>query len=495
MEKELSSRSVGEPLFSPSTKGPSSLRLTFKVAHVPIGDSGDPQDSIMHVEIKEGGKDTSRRETMLSLGKELAIEHPPGAPPAAAFREVYEDLDEAVARFVEPLVANAEHVSRHRKYVAGGKAQVEDLLRLRLRADRSLRGDYALAPHLPTGNASVDGARAGAFYIAACVRDPRGGEPPVHREYFLCHPDGYVFRGGKFPDLEALVDEFKRKPGERGVGVEVCVMGWRDWWMSSSASRVSVRGGGGCVYWDGVGWWAMTCWQGGVGMHVTALASNPTHLTHSPPSSPPLPSSSPHSGQIHRPLRPPFAARRHHRGHLWIRPLPIHGSSHAQRQLRPAAAGEGSGAEWVLSVSLCLLQLSRAPHLPPHATLLPLHLTHSIMHPHYLIPPPTPHLTHPMSPPYPPSPLPPPPQPPPMGMAYSSGAATPGGRPAYPAPPLPYPPAMPGGASGSGVAANRGASMGAPSEPSMTDLLQRSAAHISQQLGSQGGGARGYGGG
>jgi transcription elongation factor SPT6 len=80
---------IGEFLIRPSGKGLMNLSLTMKFFH----------DVFFHVEIKEGGKDGKASANNLKLGKPLVIDD-----------QEYEDLDEVVARFVDPVVTNVKKV-------------------------------------------------------------------------------------------------------------------------------------------------------------------------------------------------------------------------------------------------------------------------------------------------------------------------------------------------------------------------------------------------
>jgi len=230
----LRNRPAGDHIFTPSSRGPSSLRLSIKQLAAE-DDDGMTRDSLVHIEIKESGKDVLQRDQLVSLGPELRVHYPPGEPVGVATVATYEDLDQCLAEFAEPLVDRAAEVAAHRRFVGGGRTRVEEELENRLRTEPSARAVYALGVHLPDAAevaalegrpgaaraAAVSGraSRTGAFYVALAVRgrrtDSGGG---VVRDYFVATPEGFVFRGRREPSVEAVVEAFKRKPLARAGG-------------------------------------------------------------------------------------------------------------------------------------------------------------------------------------------------------------------------------------------------------------------------------------
>lgn len=104
-EQMLESMHQGEAIFRPSSKGPDHLTLTWKVA-----------DGIyQHIAILEKNKDNA-----FSLGHQLIIDG-----------EIYEDLDEIMARYITPMASFAREITSFRHYkgsVMGNKREAEKIL-------------------------------------------------------------------------------------------------------------------------------------------------------------------------------------------------------------------------------------------------------------------------------------------------------------------------------------------------------------------------------
>ena len=108
----------GEARFSPSSSGPTRLRMSIKSHTCPahLSDSRLQQDVVAHVEIQESrdGDFTSTKsvDLNLNLGKVLRITYPPHSTVMGSadhstimgYTSTFEDLDEVLARFVEPLM-------------------------------------------------------------------------------------------------------------------------------------------------------------------------------------------------------------------------------------------------------------------------------------------------------------------------------------------------------------------------------------------------------
>ncbi|GJR37279.1 transcription elongation factor SPT6 [Tanacetum coccineum] len=103
----LSDKEPGESIIRPSSRGTSYLTLTLKIY----------KDVYAHKDIIEDGKE-NKGPGMLRLGKTLKIGE-----------DVFEDLDEVMDRYVDPLVTHLKKMLEYRKFKEGGKAEVDESLR------------------------------------------------------------------------------------------------------------------------------------------------------------------------------------------------------------------------------------------------------------------------------------------------------------------------------------------------------------------------------
>ena len=88
---------VGEVIFRPSSKGHNHLTVTLKLTRL---------GPLLHVDISEEEKPSAAElGTALYIGRN---ERETG--------ELYDDLDEILVRFVEPLTENVHELIGHRKY-------------------------------------------------------------------------------------------------------------------------------------------------------------------------------------------------------------------------------------------------------------------------------------------------------------------------------------------------------------------------------------------
>lgn len=169
----LSDKDAGESVIRPSYRGPSYLTLTLKVC-----------DGVYaHKDIVEGGKDHRDFTTYLRLGKTLSIGE-----------DTFEDLDEVIDRYVDPLVSNLKAILAYRKFRRGTKAEVDDVLR-KEKYENPTRIPYYL---------SVSHEHPGAFILAYI----RSTNP--HHEYVGLYPKGFKFRKRMFDNLDKLIAYFQK---------------------------------------------------------------------------------------------------------------------------------------------------------------------------------------------------------------------------------------------------------------------------------------------
>ncbi|EJW75232.1 hypothetical protein WUBG_13858, partial [Wuchereria bancrofti] len=161
----------GEAIIRPSSKSVSHLTVTWKVA-----------DGIyQHIDIKEEGK-----QHQFSLGKTLLIG-----------TEEFEDLDEILARHIQPMAALARDVLSHKYYLDGKRAEDRDAIEGYLFDEKKRnpqRIPYTLTP-------SQD--YPGKFVISYLPRNK------ARHEYMTVTPEGFRFRQQLFQSLETVLSWFK----------------------------------------------------------------------------------------------------------------------------------------------------------------------------------------------------------------------------------------------------------------------------------------------
>ncbi|MCL7047010.1 hypothetical protein MKW94_029482 [Papaver nudicaule] len=169
----LSDKEAGESVVRPSLRGPSFLTLTLKIS-----------DGVFaHKDIVEGGKDQKDITSLLRLGKTLKIGD-----------DAFEDLDEVMDRYVDPLVAHLKTMLSYRKFKKGTKAQVDELLRVE-KSEYPMRIVYCFG---------ISHEHPGTFILSYI----RSTNP--HHEYIGLYPKGFKFRKQMFEDIDRLVAYFQK---------------------------------------------------------------------------------------------------------------------------------------------------------------------------------------------------------------------------------------------------------------------------------------------
>ncbi|XP_008244088.1 PREDICTED: transcription elongation factor SPT6 [Prunus mume] len=171
--KFLSDKDPGESIIRPSSRGPSYLTLTLKV-----------YDGVYaHKDIVEGGKDHKDITSLLRIGKTLKIGE-----------DTFEDLDEVMDRYVDPLVAHLKSMLNYRKFKRGTKAEVDELLKIE-KLEYPMRIVYCFG---------ISHEHPGTFILTYI----RSTNP--HHEYVGLYPKGFKFRKRMFEDIDRLVAYFQR---------------------------------------------------------------------------------------------------------------------------------------------------------------------------------------------------------------------------------------------------------------------------------------------
>lgn len=169
----LSDKDPGESVIRPSSRGPSFLTLTLKV-----------YDGIYaNKDIVEGGKEHKDITSLLRIGKTLKIGE-----------DTFEDLDEVMDRYVDPLVAHLKSMLNYRKFKRGTKTEVDEVLRIE-KAENPMRIVYCFG---------ISHEHPGTFILTYI----RSSNP--HHEYIGLYPKGFKFRKRMFEDIDRLVAYFQR---------------------------------------------------------------------------------------------------------------------------------------------------------------------------------------------------------------------------------------------------------------------------------------------
>ena len=152
-----------------------------------------PCGIIWHVDVKEMGQVAAS----LRLATPLEVQPMPG------HKFEYEDLDELVVRFIDPVSSAMRALTTHRKWNGGPPLgppksweEVQDDLKI-LKSQAPNQAAYCLA---------ADAQRPGAFYLAHLI----GSNP--RREYFVVVPDGFYFRKKVYGTVENMLVQFKKNP-------------------------------------------------------------------------------------------------------------------------------------------------------------------------------------------------------------------------------------------------------------------------------------------
>ena len=136
------------------------------------------------------------------LGLPLEVEEPkPGSDPAAKERSEYEDLDELVATWLEPLLSKYAEIVKNPKFNADG----QDELAAALREKRMMNTNQS---YVAWGLCAVPG-EPGAFYLVHLHHTTS------MTELIRVSSRGFLFQNNIFPSLKALVKVWQQSYAER----------------------------------------------------------------------------------------------------------------------------------------------------------------------------------------------------------------------------------------------------------------------------------------
>lgn len=188
----LSHGATGQCIMRPSTKGLDRIALTLKMT----------DDLYTHLEIREGGK-RGGAAANLQLGSPLFVATAGEEQPLA-----YEDLDEVIARHVEPLADRIRALLDHRKFRSGSQLDV----------DSWLQDEKRKHPQLLPWAFNVSQIQVGYFVLSY---SPTVSGRPRHDAIALS-PKGFFLNHTLFVSVESLIKYFKTfyldLPGGRARG-------------------------------------------------------------------------------------------------------------------------------------------------------------------------------------------------------------------------------------------------------------------------------------
>ncbi|EDV92238.1 GH24153 [Drosophila grimshawi] len=170
----LAEADQGEVALRPSSKSKDHLTATWKVA----------DDIFQHIDVREEGK-----ENEYSLGRSLWIG-----------TEEFEDLDEIIARHINPMALNARELIQYKYYkpnTAAANVNERDFMEQLLREEKTR--DPKKIHYFFTASKSMPGK----FLLAYLPKTK------VRHEYVTVMPEGYRFRGQIFDTVSSLLRWFK----------------------------------------------------------------------------------------------------------------------------------------------------------------------------------------------------------------------------------------------------------------------------------------------
>lgn len=177
-EKLMTSMEQGEVIVRPSSKGTNHLTVTWKVG----------EGICQHVDVREEGK-----ENAFSLGQSLWIND-----------EEFEDLDEIIARYINPMAGHARDLYNFRYYrELGIPEEAWAPGKEREKADETIKDDKKKNPAKIHYFVSASREFPGKFMLTYLPR-----AHPKH-EYVTVTPEGFRFRGQVHDSLTSLFKWFK----------------------------------------------------------------------------------------------------------------------------------------------------------------------------------------------------------------------------------------------------------------------------------------------
>jgi transcription elongation factor SPT6 len=169
-EKLLKEQDQGDVVVRPSSKGKDHLTVTWKVT-----------DGIyQHIDVEERGKTND-----FSLGASLIIAG-----------EEFEDLDEIIARHINPMAANAREILNYKYYESFTDRKEAESFLIKKRANDATKIHYCVYPDTTINI-------PGKFMLSYAIKNK------IRNEYVSVTPDGFRFRKQNFDALLSMIKWFK----------------------------------------------------------------------------------------------------------------------------------------------------------------------------------------------------------------------------------------------------------------------------------------------
>merc|ERR1719263_1147524 len=180
----LSTKNSGEYVFRPSSEGVGFLSLTIKLQSKPM--------ILMSEKILERGREDG--DYTLSLRTPLRLNK------KDMENEEYEDLDEVVGRFIEPILNRVDAVKSHKKFIKGTKQEISRKLKKQMLEGK---GKFAKAGF------SLDEEHNG--YLRLSSIKPRKEASAKHARIAIL-PHGFKLRDKVYETIELLYHAFAKDP-------------------------------------------------------------------------------------------------------------------------------------------------------------------------------------------------------------------------------------------------------------------------------------------
>ena len=169
---------VGEVYFRPSSKGTAHLTASVKLSEHP--------GPLLHIDIAEEDKPSAAElGASLFIGRDDAKKLP---------GERFDDLDELIARYIEPLVENVREMEAHRKFADERGADV---------LEKTLKAEKAATPGSIPYRLSPTSKTPDHFALSYLPKQK------VIKEYVKVAPNGYTYRTKLFSSVEDALKFFK----------------------------------------------------------------------------------------------------------------------------------------------------------------------------------------------------------------------------------------------------------------------------------------------
>jgi transcription elongation factor SPT6 len=171
-ETFLKDKEIGEVVIRPSSQGYNQLTISWKFL----------DNMVVHVQVREEGKAANNPR---SLGKILFIGD-----------EKFDDLNEILARHIEPIVSFSNELVSFRNFHFGSDAEINQLL-----IEAKQKDPQRIPYHIHLSH-DMPG-RFALSYLVSATKGPK-------REFISVTPEGYRFRSRNFNQAEHLITWFKR---------------------------------------------------------------------------------------------------------------------------------------------------------------------------------------------------------------------------------------------------------------------------------------------